>query len=96
MAMQKVSVLVPPLRPEPRGAVLVGAAVDLLLAAEVRLRVWLVARLEIRRARRARVRAVHRDARDRAELIALAQRYESSQPEFAKDLFAAAKRDLSA
>jgi hypothetical protein len=38
-------------------------------------------------------RAARRHARDSSELIALARRYESTQPEFAKDLFAAARND---
>ena len=95
MSMQKVSVLVPGLTPEPRGAVLAGAVVDAFLGAEARLRAWLAAWHALRRVRRASARAGRRDARDRAALVALAHRFESSQPEFAKDLFAAAKRDLS-
>ena len=63
MSMQKVSVLVPPLRATPRGAVWVGVVLD-----------WALPAL----------------ARDRAALVALARRYEASQPEFAKDLHAAA------
>jgi hypothetical protein len=50
---------------------------------------WLAAA----RVRRLADRADRRAARDRQELMALARRYESSQPEFAKDLFAAACTD---
>ena len=34
--------------------------------------------------------AAAREARNRAELIAMARQYQGTQPEFAKDLFAAA------
>ena len=96
MSMQKVSVLVPPLSPVPRGAVLAEAVIDAVFDGAARLRAWLAARHDQRRDRQAIVRAARRDARDRTDLLALAHRYESSQPEFAKDLFAAAKRDLRA
>ena len=93
MSMQKVSVLVPPMRQMPRGAVLVGFVVDAVLGAERRLRKSVEAWRAAARSRRAIARVARRDARDRAQLTALAHRFESSQPEFAKDLFAAAKRD---
>jgi hypothetical protein len=96
MAMQKVSVLLPPLPPEPRGAVLAAAVAGALLDAAVRLRAGWATWREASRARRAGARTARRDARERARLIALAHHYESSQPEFAKDLFAAAKRDSGA
>ena len=93
MSMQKVSVLVPPPRPVPRGVVLAEAVVDGLFDAAAWLRSRRAAWLESVRARRAVDRVARRDARDRAELLALARHYESSQPEFAKDLLAAANVD---
>ncbi len=39
---------------------------------------------------------MRREAGERMALIALAQRYEATQPEFAKDLFAAALADRQA
>ena len=51
--------------------------------------------LEAIRARAAIHRAARRDARARAEVMSLARRYASSQPEFAKDLYAAAGNDLN-
>ena len=93
MSMQHITVPIPPVRAVPRGALVVGALVDVVLRAGA----WLRGRVEARRsatsAQPAALRAARRDARDRARLLALAHRYESSQPEFAKDLFAAAKRD---
>ncbi len=47
------------------------------------------------RARSAIDRAARRDARSRAEVMSLARRYASTQPEFAKDLYAAAGNDFS-
>jgi hypothetical protein len=38
-------------------------------------------------------RAARRAAGERAALLAMARRYEASQPEFAKDLYAAALAD---
>ena len=93
MAMQEISVLVPPLPRVPRGALLVGAVVDGWIGAKAWLGARLAARRESVRARRAVARAARRDARDRAELLALARCYEASQPEFAKDLLAAANVD---
>jgi hypothetical protein len=78
MSMQKVLVMVPPRRAVPRAAVWLGAAVAWLEAVRAKLEVD---------------RAARRDARHRSELIALATRYQSTQPEFAKDLFAAASND---
>ena len=94
MSTQKVSVLVPPLRSAPHGAVLVGVVTDLVLGAAALLRARIAAWRTAARARRAAARSVNRDVRDRAALMALAYRLESTQPEFAKDLFAAAKRDV--
>lgn len=76
--MQKISVLVPPLRQVPRAAVWAGEAAA-----------WMTAAL----ARRAADRAARHAARERAILRMLAARYEASQPEFAKDLYAAANDD---
>ena len=91
MSMQKVLVSVPSLRQAPRGALWVGQIVSWLqsLGDEVRAVVATTAEA-------ARKRAVaEREARDRAELIALARRYQGTQPEFAKDLFAAASDSRS-
>ena len=93
MSVQKVSVLVPPLRPVPRGALWVGDGVAWLADGAGRIRSAVAAGLTAIRARRAAARAARRTACERAELIALASRYEGSQPEFAKDLFAAANND---
>jgi hypothetical protein len=93
MSMQKVSVLLPPLRQAPRGALWVGHAVGWLVGGDARLRQTLPLWFEAVRARIAIDRAARRQARDRAELIALASRYQATQPEFAKDLFAAANND---
>ena len=91
MSMQKVLVSVPTLRSEPRGAVWVGRAVSWLQEFHDEVRAVVSATVEA-----ARKRAVEeRDARSRAELIALARRYQATQPEFAKDLFAAASHDRS-
>ena len=86
MSMQKVLVSVSSLRPEPRGAVWAGQAASWLrsLAHEVRAVLAITAES-------ARVRAAAaREARQRADLVAMACSYQSTQPEFAKDLFAAA------
>ena len=88
--MQKVSVMVPPLRPVPRGALWLGQAVSWLVGGDARGGSGLPAWLEAARAKLAVDRAARREARSRAALIALAWRYASTQPEFAKDLFAAA------
>ncbi len=93
MTVQKISVMVPPLRPMPRGAVWAGAAVSWLFSGDTRVRSGLPVWFEAIRARLAIDRAARRDARGRAELMALACRYQASQPEFAKDLFAAANND---
>jgi hypothetical protein len=93
MSMQKVSVMVPPLRAVPRGAVWFGDAVSWLFGGDPRVRSGFPAWIEAVRARIEVGRAARHDARGRAELIALATRYQSTQPEFAKDLFAAANND---
>ncbi len=96
MSMQKVSVMVPPLHAAPRGALWVGHAASWLFGADARVRVGVPAWLEAVFARLAVDRAARRDARSREELIALARRYQATQPEFAKDLFAAASNDRHA
>jgi hypothetical protein len=93
MSMEKVRVLVPALRAEPRGAVWVGAALDWALAALARQRsAWQWRRSQARERRVAEL-ASRSAAADRAAVVALAHRFESSQPEFAKDLHAAAGVD---
>jgi len=92
MSVQKINVLVPPLRPVPPGAAWAAEAIAWVFGTDPRrpsLQHWLAAA----RARRLADRADRRAARDRQDVIALARRYESSQPEFAKDLFAAACTD---
>jgi hypothetical protein len=94
MSMQKVSVMVPPLRPVPPGAVWVGQlAAWLVGAGDARVRSGLPVWFEAVRARIEVGRAARSEARGRADLIALARRYQATQPEFAKDLFAAASND---
>jgi hypothetical protein len=92
MPVQKIHVLVPPLRGVPPGAAWAAQAVAWVFGTDPRrpsLQHWLAAA----RVRRLADRADRRAARDRQDVIALARRYESSQPEFAKDLFAAACTD---
>ena len=92
MPVQKIHVLVPPLRGVPPGAAWAAQAVAWVFGTDPRrpsFQHWLTAA----RVRRLADRAARRAARDRQDVIALARRYESSQPEFAKDLFAAACTD---
>jgi len=93
MSMQKVSVMVPPLRTVPRGALWLGDAVSWLSGGAARGRTGLPAWIEAVGARIAVARAARQEASSRAALIALATRYQATQPEFAKDLFAAANND---
>jgi len=89
MSMQKVSVLVPPAR----RALWTDPVVQSAIALMARLRGARAAPSAAARERRAADRAARKHARDRAELLALARRYEASQPGFAKELYAAALRD---
>ena len=92
MSAQKLAVLVPPLRPVPPGAAWVADALAWLFVNDPGspgLAAWLAAARERRRADR----ALRRDMQERMALLALARRYESTQPEFAKDLAAAARAD---
>ena len=93
MSMQKVSVMVPPLRPVPRGAIWVGQLASWLVGGDGRVRSGLPGWFEAVRAKLAVDREARRDARSRADLVALACRYQATQPEFAKELFAAASND---
>ena len=93
MSVQKVSVLVPPHRAVPPVAVWIASAVAWLFGADARTQSGFAAWLEAVRARHAIERAARHEARARMELMALARRYESTQPEFAKDLYAAARSD---
>ena len=81
--MSVSKVLVPSSRTAPSGSVAFGEGAAAVVNSFRRLRVGLAQH----RAERARARAA---ARDRAAVIALARRYQSSQPSFAKDLYAAA------
>jgi len=93
MSVQEINVMVPPLPAEPRGAVWAGDVVAWLFGGDARVRSGLSVWVEAVRAKLAVDRAARRDARSRADLLALAGRYEATQPEFAKDLFAAANND---
>jgi hypothetical protein len=95
MSVQKVNVLVSPTHSVSPGAGWMGDAVSWLFAgtgSSSPSSQPLASRL---RDKLARARAARRRARDTSELLALARRYESTQPEFAKDLFAAARNDRS-
>jgi hypothetical protein len=93
MSAQKVSVLVPPPRPVPPGAAWIANIVGWVFGSDPRhpsgLRLWAAAA----KARWRADRAARREAGERLALVALARRYEASQPEFAKDLYAAARVD---
>ena len=93
MSVQNVHVLVPPLRAVPPGAAWIANLVGWVFGADPRhpsgLRLWAAAA----RAHWRLARAARREAGERAALIAMARRYEASQPEFAKDLYAAALAD---
>ena len=96
MSVQKINVLVPPLRAVPPGPPgrrrrSAGCSAPIRASAGGLAR-WLAAARE----RRLAERSLRREARERQELIAVARRYESSQPEFAKDLMAAALADRRA
>ncbi len=92
MSMQKVRVVVPPSAIVPHGTIRTTLA-DSLLAIAAQLQSALSARLAAERQRRARERKARHEARARALLLSLARRYETSQPGFAKDLYAAARVD---
>jgi hypothetical protein len=92
MSVQKVNVLVPPLRPVPPGAAWAANAVTWLFV-NSSTRPGLAAWLAEARERRRVARAERRQLEERLALLALARRYEQSQPEFAKDLAAAARAD---
>ena len=92
MSMRKINVLVPPLRRVPPGAAVAAAAVVALHRHIARLAADVAEWVKAMRRRGAAKRATRRDARDRSQVLAMAHRYSASQPEFAKDLFAAAAR----
>jgi len=96
MSVQKVSVLVPPLRAVPPGAAWAANAVAWLFVSDPRQPSGLAAWFAAARERYLAARAVRRGAGERQALIAVARRYEHSQPEFAKDLMAAALADRQA
>ena len=93
MSMQTVSVMIPPLRPVPRGALWVGQLASWLVGGDARVRSGLPGWYRGVRAKLAVDRGARREARSRADLVALACRYQATQPEFAKDLLAAANND---
>jgi hypothetical protein len=92
MSMQRVNTLVPPLRSAPPAA-WIAAVASWLIDVEARLQGALAAWIKASRAQRRVDRAAREEARARGELMAMARRYESTQPEFAKDLYAAACSD---
>jgi hypothetical protein len=92
MSAHKINVLVPPLHPVPPAAAWLAAGFAWLFATDPR-RPGLAAWWAEARARRRAARAERRSIEDRMALLALARRYESSHPEFAKDLAAAARAD---
>ena len=92
MSAMKIDVLVPPLRPVPPAAAWAAEGFAWLLATDPS-RPGLAAWLSRARERRRAERAIRRDLEERLALLALARRYESTQPEFAKDLAAAARAD---
>ena len=77
MSVQKVSVLVPPLRAVPPGAAWAANAVAWLFVSDPRQPSGLAAWFAAARERRLAARAVRRDARERQALIAMARRYET-------------------
>ena len=92
MSVQKINVLVPPLRTVPPAAAWAAEAFVWLFATDPRrpgLAAWLAGARERRRAERAE----RRHLEERMALLAVAKGYEASQPEFAKDLAAAARAD---
>ena len=93
MSVQNVSVLVPPLRAVPPAAAWAADAVAWLFGGDPSHPTGLPAWFAAARSRYLADRAARRDAGERMALMALARRYEASQPEFAKDLFAAAYAD---
>jgi hypothetical protein len=93
MSVQKVSVLVPSLRAVPPGAAWAANAIAWLFGADPHHPSGFSAWFAAARSRYQADRAARRDAGERMALMALARRYEATQPEFAKDLFAAALAD---
>lgn len=85
--MSVSKVLVPPVRTTTVGAETLGHAAGAAFNAARRLVEGVAAHRGLAVARR-------KEARDRAALIALARTYQGSQPSFAKDLYAAATRDI--
>jgi hypothetical protein len=81
------------LRSVPRGALWVGQLASWLVGRDAHVRSGLPVWFEAVRARLAVDRGVRREARSRAALVALAYRYQATQPEFAKELLAAANND---
>ena len=88
MFVQKVNV--PPLRPPPQRAVDLGAAAALLFRVVQAGARALASAIARQRAAQAARRAAMHDAEERSAVLAMARRYASTQPEFAKDLVAAA------
>ena len=93
MSVQKVNVLVPPLRPVPPGAAWAANVVGWVFGSDPRYPSGLRLLAAAAKARWRADRAARREAGERQALIAMARHYESSQPEFAKDLYAAAHAD---
>jgi hypothetical protein len=93
MSVQKISVMVPPLPTVPPGAAWAAAAAGWLLGGDPAHPTGVPAWFATLRRHQARRRAARHEARDRLALLALARRHAASQPEFAKDLLAAANAE---
>lgn len=93
MYVPKVSILVSPQRLAPPGALWLAHAAAGLFGSDRHAGYGLFAWVRSVRAKAAVERSARREARDRGELMALARRYQSTQPSFAKDLIAAASSE---
>ncbi|MGZ5185936.1 MAG: hypothetical protein ACXWCO_12595 [Caldimonas sp.] len=93
MSVQKINVLAAPLGSASPGASWSGDLAAWLFGADDAAGSRLVARIESIRARLAAGRRARQEANGRARVLALARRYEATQPEFAKDLYAAVASD---
>jgi hypothetical protein len=95
MSVQKVNTLIPALQHAPRGALWAADVIASLYFGTGRVVAAVSAFLKATDASVVAARAARRAARDRDELMTLARRYQATQPEFAKDLFAAANNERS-
>lgn len=93
MSVQKVAVMIPPVPAAPPAAVWAAEVAAWLLGGDPQHPTGLPAGIAALRRSYIRRRAIRRQARDRIALMALARRYGPTQPEFAKELVAAANAD---